>query len=141
MEESGTNASDFLREAIRKRVEGVLPGPQRVDPVEEAKSVLKDEYWADTNYLLRRLSNNNIYPSSWGEGIERLRSVCEWMAFTVLKQDEFLRKFEILAEKSTNELGNVMQEFAETRAPRKPPGPTIYSPPLHPLPYDLPGSE
>lgn len=137
MADSGTNASEFLRETIRKRVEGVIPGPQRVDPVEEAKSVLMDEYWAGTNYLLRHLSNNEIYPANWGEEIERLRNICEWMAFTVLKQDELLRKFEILAEKSTNERGNIMQEFAETRAPRKPPGPTIYSSPLPSLPYDV----
>lgn len=130
MDDSGTNASDFLREAIRNRVDDVIPGPLRDDPVEEAKLVLSEEYWVDLNYMLRYLSNNNVYPTSWVDAMQQIRSACEQMAFTVLKQDELLKKFELLTEKSANERGNIMQEFAETRAPREPFGPTIYESPL-----------
>jgi hypothetical protein len=94
--------------------------PEGTDPVEEAKLVLNNEnYWA----------NRRMTGMSHEEG---LRGVLELMAFTVLRQNEMLRKFERLAEKSTNERGSVIQEFTETIATAKPHGPagpaTVHSP-------------
>ena len=113
MVESGTNASEFLREAIKKQVEGMVPGPQWTDPVEQAKSVLNDE-----NYLgaYVRLANNENGDTVEISNEDWLRNLCKRLALTVLRQDELLRKFESLAEKSTNERGNIIQEFTETGA-------------------------
>lgn len=117
MKESNTNASEYLRDAMKKRVRGMMPAPEMLDPVDFARKILE-------GHPVWRM--NNCFSGKTDD--EYLAEYFNILAYTIVEQSILLDEVVILGEKISSERENIVAKFLETKPDRKP-----YEPPSPPV--------
>ncbi len=120
MKESNTNASEYLRDVMTKRVRGMMPVPDKTDPVDLARQILGGfPIWRITNHRLVNKSDD-----------ENLYDLFNLLAFTVIEQNNLLEQVAGLGGKISNERENLIEKFIETKSTRPPYEPPVTAPPI-----------
>lgn len=120
MKESNTNASEYLRDVMTRRVRGMIPVPDKIDPVDLARQILDGfPIWRTTIHRLAGKSDD-----------ENLADLFSLLAYTVIEQDCLLKQVTGLGEKISNERETLVEKFIQTKPTRKPYEPPVTAPPL-----------
>lgn len=120
MKESNTNASEYLRDVMTRRVRGMIPVAEKIDPVDLARQILEGlPIWRTTNHRLTGKTDD-----------ENLADLLSLLAYTVVEQNSLLEQVIGFGEKISNERENFIAKFIETKPTRKP-----YKPPYTALPF------
>lgn len=105
MKQDGTNASEYLRAAMLKRLEYMTPELSALDPVNIARQILDGvPVWSyiQNGYLMSGYSHTEAYHKN-------LVVLFNMLSYTVVEQDALLEKFSIFGAKLAEDRESIKQ--------------------------------